>query len=163
MSSYSDIRTGRMKRNRRRARRVRAIVLLAVCVVIAVMVLIIIISSNFKIRKKVTIEAGKQIEIDDFLKKDGIDAKFETDISKIDTSKPGDYDIEISAENKTYDTQLIIEDTVAPKCDTVGVTANIDDVVSAEQFVTNIDDATNVSIDFKEAPDMSKEIGRAHV
>lgn len=157
MSSYSDIRTGRMKRNRRRARRIRAIVLLVVCVVIVVIALIVIISSNSKIRKKVTLEAGKQIEINDFLKKDGIDAKFETDISKIDTSKPGDYDIEISVGNKTYDTQLIIEDTIAPKCDTVDVTANINGDVSAEQFVTNIDDETNVSIDFKEAPDMSKE------
>lgn len=58
---------------------------------------------------------------------------------------------------KEYTSKLTIEDTKAPTAKANDVTVNKDGQIEANQFVTDIKDATKVDVSFKDKPDVSKD------
>ncbi|HCM11651.1 MAG TPA: hypothetical protein DHW85_00500, partial [Lachnospiraceae bacterium] len=89
--------------------------------------------------KVVTIEAGSPMaDVGEFLIDQRKDARFITDVSSLDLSRPGIYSIQIEMDGKVYHTSLRVVDTVPPKAVSVNYTAMKGETVTADSFVKNI-------------------------
>ena len=109
------------------------------------------------VSKKVTVEAGtKELKVSDFLKKKA-DAKFVTDMSKVDLNHVGEQEIVIEAKGKKRTCKLIVKDTTPPKAKAENMTIDIDGDLKAKELVTDIQDATDVKCSFEKKPDLSKK------
>ena len=110
-----------MRNSTKRRRRAIRIFLTKICIVEACilicMILLYRIVAGGKIYKKVIIQAGTEITMDLFKKKEKYESEFVTDISQIQTKEPGEYQVEIKLKNKTYKSKLKIVDTTKPKAD----------------------------------------------
>lgn len=104
--------------------------------------------------REVKLEAGQDLPGANAFFADGsVDASFLTDMSAISTRVPGTYPIELTADDHKYSSTLVIADTVAPTGTGVDVTAGSPNGVTADAFVTDILDATDVTAAFAEEPD----------
>ena len=64
------------------------------------------------VAKTITVEAGtKDLKVSDFLKKKKVDAKFVTDMSKVELNHVGEQEIVIKAKGKERKSKLIVQDT----------------------------------------------------
>ena len=150
-----------MRRSRRRRRRKNYtavfIAILAVIVALAILAICLVLKSP--VNKKVTMEAGCDITMDLFVEdaKKAENSYFFTDMSMIDTNKPGKYTVQIDCGGKIYDSTLSVKDTVAPVATAKSVTAKVGEVPNAIDCVTDIIDVTTVDITYKTEPDVSKE------
>ena len=115
--------------------------------------------------KEVYVEAGtSDCDVSEFLKREDDTARFTKD-SKFDAKTPGDYNLKIKASlpifgEKTFDTVLHVQDTVAPQVTLAKDSIEIYTTEGAPvvtDFVDSIDDVTNCSIDFAEQYDFTKE------
>lgn len=151
----------REEKRRRRIRRLRIIrAVLIGCMFLILIVLILAVRLIFfpgPIRRKVTVEAGTELDIRDFLKKKDVSAEFVTDISEISLDHVGEHKILLKANGKEKKSRLIIEDTIAPKAKAADPVVNVGSGPSAEELVTDIRDATDVTCSFEKKPDFSKE------
>ncbi len=102
------------------------------------------------------VEAGVQVTASDFLKNGDKDAVFAQDSQPFDTGVPGEYHIRVKSGLFTHSCTLIIQDTVAPTADAVQAKVGIGTVCRADKFVTNIVDATAVTVSYVEEPDFNK-------
>jgi hypothetical protein len=104
--------------------------------------------------ENVVLEVGNRIpDVKDFLLYKRRKASFITDINDIDVNKPGDYDIQIKTGLRVQSSKLQIVDTVPPQATVVNLTVLKGDEVEAEEFITDLTDATDVTITYQEAPD----------
>lgn len=109
-----------------------------------------------KVVDKVTVEAGTStINITDFIIDEGDIGEFVTDLSSIDTSIPGLYDIEIKIGKRTFESQLEVVDTVAPTADVVSHEVWAGETLEPEEFIRDIRDVTDVSVSFLKSPDFN--------
>lgn len=105
-------------------------------------------------QQEITLEAGEPLpQAGDFFPGQQVDAAFLTDMSKVSSGVPGTYPVELKAQNKTYTAKLVIRDTVAPTGTGVNVTVSAQGALKAEDFVTDIQDATAVTATFVTSPD----------
>lgn len=104
-------------------------------------------------------EAGCDITMDLFVEdaKKAENSYFFTDMSMIDTNKPGKYTVQIDCGGKIYDSTLSVKDTVAPVATAKSVTTKVGEVPNSIDCVTDIIDVTTVDITYKTEPDVSKE------
>lgn len=102
------------------------------------------------------VEAGVEVEPQDFLKKENAEAYFTQESAVIDKNVPGEYHIVIKNGLFTHQSILVITDSVAPTAEPVFVQRKLQEVCAPEEFVTNIVDATLVDISYKEEPDFTK-------
>lgn len=141
-----------MRNSTKRRRRAIRIFLTKICIVEACilicMILLYRIVAGGKIYKKVIIQAGTEITMDLFKKKEKYKSEFVTDISQIKTNEPGDYQVEIKLKDKTYKTKLKIVDTIKPKADAAPQTVYNGMTVDPMTLVTNVRDNTLVTADF---------------
>ena len=150
-----------MRRSRRRRRRKNYtavfIAILAVIVALAILAICLVLKSP--VNKKVTMEAGCDITMDLFVEdaKKAENSYFFTDMSMIDTNKPGKYTVQIDCGGKIYDSTLSVKDTVAPVATAKSVTTKVGEVPNSIDCVTDIIDVTTVDITYKTEPDVSKE------
>lgn len=109
--------------------------------------------------KTVSWEAGSESTpvLSDFLKKETDAAQLLTDTSEIDCSVIGSYEIEIQIKNKTVVSTLNVEDTTAPSATANDLTSATDIELEASAFVSDIVDATEVTVSYETAPDFSIE------
>ena len=157
----------RRERQRRRMvrlrKRRRALLLRMAGVMFLFIVLIILIIRLFfsnPVEKEITVEAGiDDLAAEDFLRKDGVEIEFVTDMSGIDLNHVGEHEITLKAKGKERTSTLIVEDTVAPKgeAQAEAVTVDLDGKVEASDLIASIDDVTDVKCTFKEEPDLSAE------
>lgn len=107
--------------------------------------------------ENVTLEAGQEIDIAQFLEKgaDPSKASFEEG-EVIDTGKVGVDLITINYKKKDYIVCVEIKDTVAPQGTPVAVTAKPEDMPEAADCVKDIVDVTAVEASFKEEINMSQ-------
>jgi hypothetical protein len=120
-------------------------------------------ASDNKLYDTVIMEAGTSVpEISRFIKDQNVSGQFITDISEIDTGMPGFYDIEIMIGDKKYTSRLEVRDTIAPLASPVNREVPSGRVLKAEDFVTDITDATQVLVSFIEQPDF-QSIGAREV
>ncbi|NLY17599.1 MAG: hypothetical protein GX045_01275, partial [Clostridiaceae bacterium] len=113
--------------------------------------------SAMNIMDKLVLEAGEELPpAGSFFESYNSKAVYVTDMSGIDSNKPGTYDIEIISERRNYKSILEIRDTTPPKADVREIDLYTGESVSADQFVYNVTDVTDVTIEYKEEPDFSK-------
>lgn len=107
--------------------------------------------------EEITLEAGENFpDLRDFLKNPMEDAVFLTDIKTINTRKPGDYDIEILANEITYTARLHIQDTKAPVVEAQNLTVYNSETISCENFITKAEDVTELTYAFEQEPDLTR-------
>lgn len=157
MDDYRNKKRQKMRARRRRAQRIKMTGMCIATLIVFIFIVFLAISNLSKIKKNVTLEAGSEINIKDFLKKENADAKFVTDVSQINTGNIGSHEIVVKVGKKEYTSKLTIEDTKAPTAKANDVTVNKDGQIEANQFVTDIKDATKVDVSFKDKPDVSKD------
>jgi transglutaminase-like putative cysteine protease len=105
--------------------------------------------------ESIQIEAGTAFpQAADFVD-GGFEAAFETDISTIDSSRPGIYPVQIKVQDVVYDSQVEIVDTTPPELEL----ANLSDFTKYEKtpqdFVVRVADVTQVSFAFENVPDFT--------
>ena len=134
------------------------IIFVAVVFSIGAVAAFVILSGN-PVKSFVTLEAGENPSVGDFLNKERNDASIVTDLETIDFSKVGQMAFVIKAGSKEYTVQAEIKDTVAPKGEGVDHKIIAGNKLSASDFVKNIEDATEVTCSFEKEPDFLR-VGR---
>lgn len=134
---------------------------LMLCIIVGV-----IISSAFSrpdyVARSVTVEAGRaSIEPSDFLVDKSHSAEF-GDGALFDLSAVGEYKIPLVVDGKNCTTKLIVIDTKAPEGIVRDMSVWQGSKLDAESCVSDIKDATEVSVKFKKKPD-TDEIGKREV
>lgn len=106
--------------------------------------------------EEVKLEAGDTVTVQQFLEEQAEGAAFITDVSKVNTWKPGTYDVKIKVKKREFSAKLVVEDTTAPTAEAVEVVTDKGVLPEAMDCVKNIVDATNVTATYKTKPDVSK-------
>ncbi len=129
----------------------------AAVLVVAVLALLLLWPAN--IVSELTVEAGREsISANEFRKADkGIDAQFVSDLTAVDLKTIGTYPVQVQYKNKTYDCTVIVEDTLAPEGKIHNVSVYSGQTLKPEDFVTDITDATAVTVSWKSEPDLTVE------
>lgn len=152
MARVTETRVDRNKVKRKAKRLI--FVLIAAIIVIPVMIFFL----PRKVYRSITVEAGKKNpEVYEFIRDEDVDGIFLTDLSSIDMSLPGVYKIKIQIGDKVHNSKLKIVDTTPPKAKIVNQEIPFGQTLKAKDFVTDIEDATEVNISFLEDPDFSVE------
>ncbi len=102
------------------------------------------------------VEAGVSVLPSDFLKNPNEDVFFTDASQPFDITEPGEYNIQIQNGMFVYRCTLIIEDTIAPTGSPVQMVMEMGDTCEADSFVTDIADATQVTVTYAETPDFTK-------
>ena len=144
------------KRGRKKAYR-RKLILLAGLVLIAGLGCFLWFYKPDRVQAKVTLEAGEPMaEADDFLKRDGVEASYVTNMTGIDTSIPGEYSVEIRAGYYSYESVLEIVDRTPPEGTVRDFAIWQGDSCTAEDFLESASDVTGVTVSFGKEPDQKK-------
>lgn len=154
----------RMREERRRRRRRRLLIALTVrlaCMffILATAVSLVRFTVSFlnPVKRKVTVEAGTELDVKDFMKREKVKGSFVTDISKVSLNHVGEQEIVLRVKGKERKSRLIVKDTKAPKAKASSVVIDVNGKLKAKELVRNIKDATDVKCSFKKKPDLSKE------
>lgn len=102
------------------------------------------------------VEAGITVLPSDFLKNPVENAAFAEGSEQFDIAQPGEYHIKVYDGLFTHNCMLIIQDTIAPEAKTVPVKLEMGNTCEAESFVSNIEDATQVSISYETVPNFEQ-------
>lgn len=144
------------KRRRRRLNPLFGITLLLAATLIAAVVFLISLIAGGS--ANLTIEAGTPLPDPSFFYNGEVDnVTYLSDTSKIDTSVPGEYKVELSKSGRKVSATLIVQDTKAPTATAVDVTVMNGASVKAEDFIQDIQDATAVSVTFEKTPDTATD------
>lgn len=115
----------------------------------------VIYSYNTRVYKRCVFEAGVEISPEDFLKKEGMEIAFAKDSKPVDTKVPGDYPVKLKSGMFTYECTATVQDTIPPTGEAVDVYFEEGQMVGPEQFVTSIQDETEVTVSYVKEPDYS--------
>lgn len=139
-------------KRRRKRKKGRSNVILALLIIILLFVLVYILLPGFCIKSELRAEAGDPVP--------AADAYMSMLSGSIvsgpegDTLQAGDYDVEISVLGRTGTCKLHVEDTIAPVFGTRDQEIMLGNSVSAVDFVTEVQDATECRIEFREKPNL---------
>ena len=150
-----ELKAKRRTRPKRRQPRLRSIVVLAV-VAAAVWLAALSLSGALSynpVKESVTIEAGvTDLSLSDFLNRSSDQAEWVTDVTTIDRRQPGTYPVQIKVGKRIYSSNLIIADTIAPTASIAARDIPEKLVLSPEDFLSDISDATAVTATFAVTP-----------
>ena len=127
-------------------------IIISIILIIAIILVIALVYFNFffkKVKENVQLELGvTELKIEDFLTdaKFANEASFVTDLSQIDLSKIGSYEILIKINDKEYKSILSIQDTTPPKVTFKDVDAFSDYQINPEDFIAEKTDASNMTV-----------------
>lgn len=96
----------------------------------------------------VTIGTKSDINIKDFFKSTSLDAKFITDVSKIDTNKIGVYQVTIKVHGSIYNSKLEIVDKSSPIVEVQDLVMGYYEEVTPELFIVKVEDESDYTIYF---------------
>lgn len=106
--------------------------------------------------KVVRAEAGVLVTASDFLKDPDESASFTGDSPLFDIREPGEYNVIVRKWLFTYNCKLVIEDTIAPRAQASDVRIQMGETCESGDFVSNVEDATQVTISYVEEPEFEK-------
>lgn len=109
-----------------------------------------------KVKDLVTIEAGAEADVKEFLVDEKDTGVFETDMNTINSNMPGVYDVFVKVDEKSYESKLKVVDTTPPAATVLNHEIWNDETIEAKEFVKDIIDATEVKVYYKERPDFTK-------
>lgn len=152
-----SLRSRRLKMPKRTKKTPKIFTLLLIPIVAVAVIIVFNLIRHGMINKHVTVEAGTGYpDAGLFVKNKAKTARFVTDISTINMREPGIHDLIIKSGGFEYKVKLEIIDSTAPEADTVDLDLYESRSVEPAEFVTNIRDATDVSISYLKAPDYSR-------
>ena len=104
---------------------------------------------------QLSIEAGEPVPpLSAFLPNDTVAGRFVTDIASVDTGVPGVHVIQVEAEGETYETALVVADTVAPALTLVDTAFTpTGQALTPESLVVSAADASALTFAFDPVPD----------
>lgn len=141
---------------KRKKRKMQIILMLISLIALIVVISIAYLNVKMVVAKTVTVEAGNpSLDVKDFLCNKNKNGSFVTDLGNINLNVPGIYEVKIKVSGRIYSSNLEVVDTTAPKADPVAVVALKDEKLDASDFVSNIVDATDVTVSFETEPDTS--------
>ena len=124
------------------------------CIIMAIL-LSSLLSRPGYVARSVTVEAGRSsVEASDFLIDKNHTATF-ADGVYYDLSAVGEYKIKLVVDGKKCTTKLVVVDTKAPSASVMDISVWQGSAVSASSCVFDINDATEVTVSFKNEPDTS--------
>ncbi len=141
--------------NKKRRKKIVIIASIATTICLGIILTVLAVSYSGRVYKRCVFEAGAEIEARDFLKDTTKDIKFAKSSKKINNKVPGDYLVKLRSGCFTYRCTATIQDTIPPTGQAVDVFFEEGEKVAAEQFVTNIEDITEVQVSFVKKPDYS--------
>ena len=98
-------------------------------------------------------EAGIVVKASDFYRKSADNAVFAADSEPININVPGEYQIRVTNGWLTFNSTLVIEDTIPPQATVTPINRLIGSEIQAGDFITEIIDATEVTVSFVDFPD----------
>jgi hypothetical protein len=141
---------------RRKSHTKRIILLLLSIEILAVAGLLAYAQLRPMVVESVIMEAGTDIlNVEDFLLYKNRKGSFLTDLQSLDLNKPGTYEIKIKIGSRTHTSSLQIIDTTPPTAAAADQMVLRDEDIKADAFVTDIRDATDVTVSYLQAPDTS--------
>ena len=149
----------KIKKASKKKRRKRLILLLVPLLVIFLGVSAYLIYRFFdNIRPSVTLEAGSPAPAaEDFLYESRSGMTCDTDLASIDMKKPGEHEIRFSWLFFHASSKLIVQDTVVPVGATKDLVVKVGEKPAPEDFVTDVQDVTKVSVYYSVEPNCIKE------
>lgn len=112
--------------------------------------------SNSIFKAELTLEAGQPLpKAQDFFLVPAEDATMS--ISGFQVGVPGSYNVELKSQGQVYTAKLVVVDTIAPQAQAKPVTLGQNSKAKPEDFVSDIVDATKVTVTFKAEPDWTKD------
>lgn len=147
--------TEKKNANKKIIKRVFVILGIAILIVAEVMAYLML-RPKFK---DIQIELGtKEIKVEDFLTSKIYKSKSEfiTDISGIDLSKVGEYEITLKFMNKEQTVKLKIADTIPPEVKFKDITRYIDYQINPEDFIIDKKDESEMVVEVIEPPEISE-------
>lgn len=132
------------------------LIVVVICVIAG-----IAISAYDKYRKanvieEVIIEAGTEITPDLFFKRPIEGATIDDSSDIYSTERVGTYNMHLNDGTYLYQSVLKVVDTVAPTAEAVDVRLELGETCTEKDFITNLNDATNVKIELEEPIDFKK-------
>ena len=106
--------------------------------------------------KTVHVEAGIEVSASDILKQADSGAVFTQDSQPFDIAVPGEYRVRVKSGLFTHSCTLVIQDTIPPAATAVPVMHEAGEAFGASAFVTDITDATQVTVSYVKEPDFSR-------
>lgn len=139
----------------KKKRRILIIAVTLAVLVAASVALYIYIDKEKRVYKECSVEAGTPVSASDFVrfKRDKKSAAFQYGTSAYDVSVPGEYPVTIQLGKKTYDSKLIVTDTIAPVLSAAPKTTMYGQTIPAEDFIVTMDDQTACTVEFATEPD----------
>ena len=154
-------RTPKKKKRRINKRRLRQLIfrLFAFTVLVAAGVLVF---QFFSFRKEITMEAAKGNDFDT-----ASVSRFHSNPVRIgeedyDLSVPGTYYYKVKVGLFTHEVKVVVTDTTAPVVNVESVTVTVGTKVDAQKCVSQVEDASKVTVTLKSEPDTTK-IGKQSV
>ena len=144
-----------MSEKKKKKRKLRPTVLIIPIVLIGLLAGAAFIYVFSMTRFSITVEAGKTVVATDFAARGVKEIYFADGSTEINTKTPGDYWIDIYADKFTRKCRLVVVDTIAPKGVEVDQIRMKGVKVTPEEFVTDIEDATDVVCNFATEPDIN--------
>ena len=153
----------RAAQRRRAAKRRRAMLRVTCAVLILVLAallsFLLLFDPASPVVGRLTLEAGTALEPEMFLADAQKDAdkgvSFATDMTTINTSIPGTYDLVLTLDGKNYATVLTLLDRTAPVGEPVRSVTEVGVLPDPETLVTNIQDLSHVTVSWQTKPDVS--------
>ncbi len=106
--------------------------------------------------KVLTVEAGSSLPAaSDFFSDSDAEVAYLSGADSVVMDKPGRYPVTLSKGVWKYNAVLEVVDTVAPTATVLPVTVFSPNTVTAQDFVTDIQDSTQVTVRFEKEPDLS--------
>ena len=126
-------------------------------ILLLILACVVFIKQNSKLVKSLTIEAGTpMVSVEQFIKDKSMEGSYITDIASLDLQYLGRKEIQIEINDKIYTSYLEIIDTIAPSASLVDQIVVKGETITADAFVTDIEDATKVTVSYKKKPNVSK-------
>lgn len=101
-------------------------------------------------------EAGVEVHAQDFFKNPTPNAVFTENGAEFDIHVPGEYQVNVRSGLFSHKCNLCIRDTIAPMATVHPVELGYGNFCRPEDFVSDIHDATTVSVVFEKAPDFGQ-------
>ncbi len=112
----------------------------------------------------VTMEAGSEMKItpEDFVKDSGYSVSFVTDLGTVDTGKPAVYPVELEVGGKSVTGKIEVVDTTPPRAEVKNQQIWKGENIDAKLFLDRIEDVSEVTTAYKEAPDFN-QLGKQNI
>lgn len=154
-AQYRRIAAERVRRAKKR--RTKQLITRAALLAAAVLIAAFVVFEILPVKSKVKAEVGTDVKLKDFLRINYPNSEFTKDSEQYDVNKAGEYNVKIRSGIFSHKSKLIIEDNAAPEFEIHDLIIGVNDTCKAEDFVSDIKDASETEVRFKAEPDYSKK------